>query len=219
MSAGDHWRVRIFPTHHEGKRVESLRDAKEIVDKSQVRLRGWYYPHIDREGIVPGDGWVESSGDFRGHLEYWRFYLSGQYLHLMAYPEDEEDTTAQRLPPGVRGLEVVTTVYRFTEIFTFASRLATKGILDPGATVSVTLSGTEGRQLFFYEAGRYLSLDYRCRVPSLTVERSVAASDLMARADEIAIDASVHVLERFGWLDVGRGVLLEDQKRFLERRF
>lgn len=214
----EHWRVTIRPTVFPNELLP-LSECREVVQKSQVRLRGWYYPHIGNQGIVNGESWVESSGAFKGHFEYWRLHQSGQFAHLFAYAEDGEDVTSARLEQARRGLEVVTTVYRFTEILTFASRLASKGVLTPAAEISIQLTGTQGRELFFYEPGRYLSLAYTCLVPSLTFSATVSTEDLMGRPDELALDGAVYVLERFNWHEVARGVLAEDQKRLLERRF
>lgn len=48
---------------------------------------------------------------------------------------------------GPTFLYITSTLYRLTEIFEFAARLAAKGALVQGAHVSITLFGTDGREL------------------------------------------------------------------------
>ncbi len=85
-----YWRVHIRPTQFETTRVESLARCHEILGDSSVRLRGWDYPHLGHRELANGEDWVESGADFRGHVEYWRFYQSGQFVHHFAFEEDYE---------------------------------------------------------------------------------------------------------------------------------
>ncbi len=219
-----YWRVNIRPTSFEETRIDSLAACREIVEHSSVQLRGWDYPHVDQRELANGEDWVESGADFRGNVEYWRFYQSGQFVHHFACREDHE-LDPNELPPGVhepspsrRYLSILSSLYTITEIFEFTARLASRGVLSPQALISIKLVGTEGRQLFFWDAGRHLSRDYICRIPEMTFSTTYAEAELLAQASELALGTTAWIFERFNWTPVPTGVLARDQRNLLERR-
>jgi len=219
-----YWRVNIRPTRFEQARIPTLAKCREIVRNSVVQLRGWDYPHLDPKETTNGEDWVESGCDFQGLIEYWRFYQSGQFVHHFAHREDYEldSKTLQRLsvstPSSRRYLSILSSLYRVTEIFEFAARLASKDVLSPAAEISIKLTGTEGRQLFFWEPGRDLRRAYICRIREIPWSKTFPVHDLLAQANEFALDTTVAIFERFNWMEVPRGMFSEEQKKFLERR-
>src|SRR5712692_8662151 len=93
-----HWRVNFRPDKYETERLQ-LSECFEVVERSIVRLRGWSYPRVSRsqERRQVGANWVASWSDFSGHIEYWRFYQSTQFLHLFAIREASETAWRERL--------------------------------------------------------------------------------------------------------------------------
>src|SRR5829696_6596341 len=79
-----YWRVLIHPTVFEGSRIPTLADCWRIVEESRVSLRGWDYPHVDPAQQLRGDDWVQSGAAWANHVELWRFYQSGQFVHHFA---------------------------------------------------------------------------------------------------------------------------------------
>jgi hypothetical protein len=206
-----YWRVAIVPARYERQRIPSLSKCQEIVEAASVRLRGWDYPHIDRN-VRNRQSWVESWIDWiHGHLEYWRFYQSGQFVHHFAMREDYEDSSAD-----VRGLDFLNSLYTFTEIFEFAARLAAREALTSGATISVTLHGTNGRRIISWDRRRHLFHDYVAADREITFDGEFSEQMLLANAAHMALDATRHVLERFN-SPVPSG-LIDEQTKFLERR-
>jgi len=212
IQAKGFWRVVLRPTVYAEKRVPTLTSCRQIVEASTVRLRGWDYPHM---GTVDNkQSWVESSEDWlHGHIEFWRFYQSGQFVHHFAMSEDYEESSKDRL-----GLDFVNTLYRFTETLEFSARLAAREVLSPGANLRVELHGCEGRRLISWDPGRMLSGTFISSLPVIAFDAAVTEADLLGRSAEIAVDATVDVLERFNWSDVPREILAAEQTRFLERR-
>src|SRR5438034_7832370 len=90
VKARPHWRVTIRPTIFNESRISTLPECWRIIESCSVSLRGWNYPHVDREGRTNGNDWISSWCEFNGYLEYWRFYQSGQFLHLKSFWEDSE---------------------------------------------------------------------------------------------------------------------------------
>jgi hypothetical protein len=208
-----YWRVNIRPTKFESERIPSLAKCRDILQTSIVQLRGWDYPHLDNTETANGQDWVESGCDFLSHIEYWRLYQSGQFVHQFACIEDHEASSAH-----IRGLEVISTLYTVTEIFEFAGRLAIRGVFSPEAEMSITLAGMEGRKLFLWSPERSLNRLYVCCIPEIAFSKTFTEAEISARASELALDTTVWIFERFNWIEVPRQVLAEDQKRFLERR-
>ena len=218
-----YWRVNVRPTVFDANRIPHLSDCWETIESTQTRLRGWDFPHIDPDYRLNQDDSIESGVDSMDIKEYWRFYQSGQFIHYTAFIEDYHELSWQSsMYAGGKPdkyLEIISTLYRLTEIYEFAARLASRTILSPGATVSIKLVGTEGRHLVFEHIRRLLSRPYRCKLPEINLERTYAEPELRGEASALALTAAVHVYERFNWNDPPREVFAEDQKKLLERRF
>ncbi|MDA1096766.1 MAG: hypothetical protein O3B84_05875, partial [Chloroflexi bacterium] len=100
-------------------RVGNVLELGRILASTAVSLRGWDFPHIDsRTSPRVGREWIEQNIDWEMHVEFWRFYQSGQFVHFAGLHEDWLDQ-AQMLsigagsPAGER-LGVVSAVYRFS---------------------------------------------------------------------------------------------------------
>jgi len=218
-----YWRVNIRPTQFDQFRIPSLRECREIVESSIVRLSGWDYPYLDPKETANGNDWIQSGRDFGRYVEYWQFYQSGQFIHHFACFEDFTNPEElllyiERPSPSGHYLSILSTLYKVTEIYEFAARLASKDILSTEAEISIKLVGMDGRQLFFWSRSRYLSMDYICRIPEITFFKTYQISDLLTSASEFALDATVYIFERFNWTFIPRSLLAEEQKKLLERR-
>src|SRR5688500_17704073 len=88
VRSGPYWRIRLRPAEYKPDRL-SLPECESIVDARQVRLRGWYYPHVTHraEAWERGEDFVANHVAFGGHIEYWRMYQSGQFVHLLGVRE------------------------------------------------------------------------------------------------------------------------------------
>lgn len=213
LQAAGYWRVLIRPTQYREDRIPTLSACRQTLEDSVVRLRGWDYPHIDHEHTQNRQSWMESSVDWlHGHIEYWRFYQSGQFIHYFAMREDYEDSSR-----NIKGLDFVNTIYTFTEIFEFAARLAARGVLSPSAEVSAHLHGCDGRRIFSWDRGRYLR-EYMSTEPVIRFSETLPESTLLSEAASFAVRATVFVFERFNWTEAPEGLLVEEQAKLLERR-
>jgi len=94
-----HWRVNFRPAEYREDMISSLGKCFEIIEKTKLRLRGWDYPHLSGREAERGQGtnWVYSWSDFLGSYEYWRFYQSGQFLHLFSIREAIESEWREKL--------------------------------------------------------------------------------------------------------------------------
>src|SRR3990172_48041 len=115
-----YWKVIIRPTVFELRRVATLSEVRELVRSCIVSLRGWDYPHWNEQELSNVGEWVESGEDWSQHIEFWRFYRSGQFFHLFALGEDHMDVEKllpNQVPPRPkrRGyVSILSTLYRVT---------------------------------------------------------------------------------------------------------
>lgn len=220
-----YWRVLIRPTTFETRRIPTFSGARQIIDSSKVSLRGWDYPYWqDSEAKNVGE-YVECSVDWSQYIEYWRFYRSGQFMHLFAVHEDHidvEKSLGTSYPPRPKRsgyLSFIGATLIVTEIFEFAARLASKDILSPAAFVSIGLYNMYDHQLAAFNSRRLMPDRYvRESSEPIVFETQVSAQDLISKTDELALDAVVEIFEHFNWNNPPRDILAEDQRRLRERR-
>lgn len=220
-----YWRVEIHPTIFNKLRVPTLGEAQKLVQSCIVSLRGWDYPHWNANTVRNMSDWVESWEDWQYYIEYWRFYQSGQFVHLFALHEDYmnmEEVLPTRYPPRPKRagyLGFVSTTYQVTEIFEFAARLANKGMLNPKASISISLHNIRDHQLATWSGSRHLPDNYVYPADTpIVIEREIPEQELVAKPDEFALDYVINIFERFQWNNPPRQVFSEDQKKLRERR-
>jgi len=213
-----YWRVLMRPTQFDSHRIPSLSRCKEIIEKSYVLLRGWDYPHFEEKDVHPGDESIELGCDWEDrHLEYWRFYQSGQFVHHFTCWE--EFHRLNRSPAPERYLSVLSALYTATEIFEFAARVARHEVLRPEAEISIQLHGMKERELTFEDLWRSMSVrGHVSGRDQITCEVTVPQVQLLAGAPELALDTAIAIFERFGWFNPPRQTLADDQRKLLERR-
>lgn len=198
-----YWRFTIRPVSFIPDRLP-FDQLEGIVRRHAVSLRGWDFPHFEKSGLIYGSDFVGSETDWAHHIEAWRIYQSGQFVHLSAMGLDWAEQAWFKTEPGLPEgpvLGVTDAVWTVTEAFQFAARLATTpaGGDDP-MVVSVEAGGLDGRLLYVDDRKRApLFGDYRARISSYTSDRTVKRDELIATPDHFALDAVHDLLLRFGW--------------------
>jgi hypothetical protein len=215
-----YWDITIRPTEFDRARVGTLGDCWDLVASSSVSWRGWDYPHVEIRGRELGDSWVQGSVDWDsyGHLEIWRLWQSGQFKHLFACGEDYHKITHRAPAPGGPYLLWVSAMLTLTEIFEFARRLAAKEILGGDVLIQVALHNMANRALTYWSFDDHLGREYLGTLNSITYEVTVSPEALMSSSSHLAVDAAIHVYERFGWLNPPRRLIEDKQKVLLDRR-
>lgn len=223
-----YWRVNIRPTTFKKDRIGSLSKVRQLVEQCSVKLRGWDYPHIDLEETKNEDDWVQSGIDWMGFIEYWRFYQSAQFIHYFSVYEDYQKVKERARSTLIKGLstseepsgyiDILSTLYRITEIYEFAMRLAQKNILDSGVYISIQLCRIKNYRLFLWDPFRSLNGIYISDTPKINLESTKGTEELLAKGHEEAINQTISLFERFNWIDPPREIMVEEQKKLLERR-
>jgi len=221
-----YWDVKIRPSQYESERVKDLGECKKIIDESAVLLRGWDYPHFDLPKIEHGIDFIGSGVDFLSHIEYWRFHQTGQFIHHFACMEEYE-IDVEKIPfmsarnpsPSGKYLSILNTLYTLTEIFLFASRLASKAILDPECNIAITFHGMKDRQLIFLDHGRYLRRAYISSLDEIPFSGTYTIPELTSDYARLARVAMKWIFDRFQWTDITESHFTEEQTNFLERNW
>jgi len=227
-----YWKVILRPNIYKANLIPSLPECKKLIQANNLELRGWDYPHIDREGImVASENSVHSYCDWpEGPMfEYWRFYQTGQFVHYFAMREDLrisdlkkkefQDEFGNKIE---KFLSILSTVYSVTEIYQFASKLFSKLDIE-GVEIIIELHDVNKRMLTFWDNfGRFLSRPYICEFSSgvLTIGKGeiISKENLIKNSSELAIDSTIKIFNAFNWDSVTKNIFLEDQKKLLERR-
>lgn len=202
IKATGYTRVVIRPT--DKPETLTVVQARDIVDKSSVSLRGWDYPHIPHRDDEHGgndtaadfaQGWC----DWYCHREFWRMYKSGQFLHYKALREDlsKEGNIPQDGPVLATG----SLIYSATEVVEFTYRLFRNNIYQGGASIDLTIGKTRGRQLWIDNPNRM-----PFSVPRKTASEAVAVGVMLTPSDFMAVDPKdpamemlLKVFDAFGW--------------------
>jgi len=208
-----YWRVNFCPIEFEEHRIDSLDLCWEIIEDCRVFLRGWDYPAVSEKEKAFGDDYVQSGADFRGMIELWRFYQSGQFIH---YFSCLEDYWKENVGVNSRWLGEVSTLYRVTEIYEFATRLAMKDVFKNGVIISIKLEGMKDRQLF--EPDRPWVWKYISNYNDIAIESKLSIVELIASAHNEAINKTMEIYSKFGFTNPSKVILSAEQQRLLEQR-
>lgn len=175
IKEGPYWRVNIRPLKFIKERIKSLSEIRNYLEQCKVSLRGWDFPHIDHKNTTNGQDWVQSECEFNDIKEFWRFYKSAQFIHYFSVYEDyymksKPNRSLSQNNSFSGYLDIFVTLYRMTEIYEFAMRLAQKGVYENGIYISITLSGIENFKLCFCDNSRVLFHPYISSINEIPFE-------------------------------------------------
>jgi hypothetical protein len=231
-----HWRVLFHPAIYERERIGDPTELVQLVERNAVRLRGWDFPTIDRNGETQerGESWVAGWCEYAGHIEYWRLYQSGQFVFRGSVVESANLEWRERLrgdtiahlkhlgrnaeidsAPGF--LSQTNMIYTITEYFEFAARLCAAGVFAGGLSGSVELHNVEGL-ILTTDWNKALTDLYRYGEPSMACPVNANPVDVIGAHDDMAVDASLWVSQRFG-RSLSKPSIKAEQRAFREGRY
>ncbi|NOT34440.1 MAG: hypothetical protein HOP12_09750 [Candidatus Eisenbacteria bacterium] len=221
-----YWRIHFQPLVH-AEKLTTIDRCREIVEQSALELRGWEYPAILNGASDVGrertQQYFELSNDWENHIEFWRMYKTGQFLHYLALREDwlADDQLASMRERGIAPmarLGVVGSVYTATEIYAFLARLTRAGLYDEGVSVGVTLYGTKDRALLIDDPGRVgFSYERKTSAEKLEWNRVHSKEEVLQQSTELSRDLIREWFDVFGW-QAAPELIAKDQERLLTRR-
>jgi Putative DNA-binding domain len=204
-----YWYCSLMPASYVRERVPTIARLREIRVQAEVALRGWNFPHTDREHSQTFEDGVESVTHWSRHNEASRFYRSGLFTWRHLLRED-----ASHEYEGT--ISFVSSIYSLLEVFVFASRYAPL-ITDTGDfIVSVGMANIGGYDLVNDTNG---FRDTRSTAASMFArEYRASVEELRASYRDFATDAAQRLFELFSF-DVPASAVEHWQSRLLVQRF
>jgi len=210
------WEVECYVLPYVRERIPTMGSISEALRECQVALRGWYFPHFDRENTSNFGRGVQSHtaarGTFGKHLEGYRAFQSGVFVWKSEYWED----TSGRVPIGQKVLSFVGVILEITEFFLFAKRYYAKTAPDSTVHLTVRLTDTQNRVLASFGEGS-LHGNYVCRESQVEADIECTAAELAASYDELARKAIRRVYELFNWNDSREELISQWQEKLVNR--
>ncbi|MBF6298991.1 ATP-binding protein [Nocardia amamiensis] len=204
-----YWYVEILPRVYDKERVPTVVRLKEIRRESVVSLRGWDFPHVDRENDHIFEDGIQSVTHWAHYHEAHRFYRSGLFTWRSLISEDFTDRYAG-------SISYVSAIYTITEYFVFASRCAAL-VADSGDfIIHLGVTGLKDHVLrsdpgiFFH--------DYSTGAERFDRSYDVSLEELRSSHLDLAADAARRLFDLYG-LDITLDVIREWQEKFTNRRF
>jgi len=198
-----YWRVRLHPAQFSPAAFPRLKELEEAVRSSVVQVRGWDYPHWPRPDPVRAGETIEASTDWEDHKEYWKAFLSGQFIHFFGMREDwfRDNSGIRRIDIApLTALSFDSAVYSFSEIFLFAGRWAAR---IPGATqmaLELTLHGLKGRRLHTFDFDRIPFDDrHKAAIEEWHSTLKYDTARLIAEPLDLAVEQVSRLFEQFHW--------------------
>ncbi|MCK4643363.1 hypothetical protein KAU32_06975 [bacterium] len=226
IKGNPYWRVIIRPLKYNADLL-SFNRAKKIIIDSAINLRGWQYPAFHEHEIINKENYIEGKINWSSFNEYWRFYQSGQFIHLFNLQENlrlkNEGKVPSFLSPTPKEeplsyISIISTIYLFVEIFEFAIRITEEDIYNSGVYMSVQLNKCDKMRLFSYESSRIFFKSYMCESEKINIEISLGKNIILTEGREICLEKVQRFFEYFQWGNFPEDLIREEQKKLLERR-
>jgi hypothetical protein len=230
-----YWRITVSPLKYERQRV-SYENLRSVLDKAQVRLRGWYFPYLSNkpDEVVQGVNYYGTWCTFANY-EYWRFYESAQLVHFHGVREQVEqgykeqiDQISRRsldwLKPDwatVRGfIDIINFLYTVSEVFVFAGRLASALEIDETMHIEIALKNINGFVLGVSDPSRAWHAFHQWKGgDDLAKTWDIEANELSIDPATSSLDAVEWFFHRFGWTDVNKQALRDAQSAFFKKQY
>jgi hypothetical protein len=196
--------VSVRPGRFVADRIQPVTALFPLIERAKVSLRGWDYPHIDRNvQVVPEQDSVAQESEWGEHLEAWRFYQSGQFVSLRALRYDWRDQSGFWPADAAwrRGavLPIEDVLFTFAEIFESAARLSSTPAGDDPMYVEVTFGGLRDRRLAVSDPRRADFFEPpAARIDSFPQLFVVPRAELLAEPRGLAVRGAQELFRRFG---------------------
>lgn len=209
-----YWEVVAMPQTYSAERIPNITTVLKFLSESEVSLRGWNFPHLDRDTKSNFAGGRQSNTAFMHHIEAHRAYQSGLFIWRGSYWENYSEFAKQH---GY-ALSFVNVIYTVTEFFLFLKRYYERVAPDAAIRLSIEMTHIKDRALVSTEWDVGLLVHaVKATEPGLVIERDYAVPELRASAEELAIKVVQKILEVFNWLDPDADMIRGWQQRLLSR--
>jgi schlafen family protein len=210
------WSVIAYPTEYDPKRIPNQQTIKELINKSEVELRGWNVPHTDRENASNFQNGRESYAHGTRYTEGYQAYQSGLFVWKKTLWEDKEGHTA---PDGRKVLSFISAIWTVTEILLFCKRYYETIAPDATLHLEIGLSQIKDRKLAAFKDVAHFSPSYIAKEQSIFIQEDIQVVDLRASYKEIANRIVKQIFTIFNWDDADPTMIDKWQTKLLERKY
>jgi hypothetical protein len=209
-----HWEVISMPLKYSKERVPTITEVYKSLVESEVYLRGWNFPHFDKDTKTNFSNGRQSFTEFMHHIEAHRAYQSGLFMWRGLYWEHSSHFKKQH----EKALSFVNVIYTVTEFLLFFKRYYERISPDASIRFSIRMTDIQDRTL---EATDWDALpfmgNYAAKDSSLKIDREYSVPELRATAEEIAIGVVQRIFEVFNWNGSDPNMIRGWQQRLLSR--
>ncbi len=215
---GGYWELRAMPEMYSRERIPDISTVWRFVRESEVSLRGWNFPHTDRDTEANFAEGRQSHTVSNRHTEAYRAYGSGLFVWRGGYWEDDPSIKARVEAEygSAKVLGFVNVIYEITEMFVFLKRYYERFAQDAAIHASIEMTGIKDRQLVTWDVFPPLGT-YASQEPRLLIESDYAVPELRASAEELAIKVISRIFEIFNWNAPDPNMIRGWQQRLLSR--
>jgi hypothetical protein len=214
LESQGHVQLISYPTTY-AQRIATVSETRAIVEKSEVSLRGWNFPHTSRQDTSAFADGTESVTAWSRYREGYRIHRSGLFVWKRVFWEDVEE---KRSESGKRLLSFVSLIWSFTEYLLFLARLYETVAADATIHIQITLYGCKDRELASFEPLVDLWPGKVSREDTIPQVQDVQVVELRAAHQDIAGRMAKHVFQVFNWDDVADETIKQWQAKLLKRR-
>lgn len=209
------WGVCIYPVSYQENLLQDQMQIKNLIDKAEVNLRGWNFPHTDMHGNA--SNFIKGRQSFTiwdRYVEAYRVYQSGLFIWKRAFWEDIKDYNSDGKPV----LSFISAIWSVTEFFLFFKRYYESISLESDLHFRISLEGTKDRKLVSSYPGVDLWKDYISNEYYIPIEEDIKVVDLKAYYKEIANRIISKIFLVFNWDDVSEKAIDDWQRKLIEKR-
>lgn len=196
-----YWDIHIRPETFQQERVQ-LSQLHQLVTNVAVNYRGGEFPYTTLRQPDLGHDWIGLEVQLSWILQAWRFFQSGHLAIEIGFLEDWQDK--QYAFPGEplkRLLSLQEVVFRLTEVFGVASRLATTDIYrdERSVVIDITLCNVQHRRLYGQRIYQTPPGGFAAGGENIPRTVTLAKEDIISRPQELARHVAHYIFERFRW--------------------
>lgn len=200
-----HWRVTIHPSRFDAERI-AFDQLVPIVEKCTVELRGWDFPHVDKNAPpLRKLHHVEQASHWQHHAERWMFFRSGLFTSISTVASDWRDRSEwwpapKDWTPG-HTIGLFDVLWTYVEIYEFASRLSAAVPGDDAYRIKAVVGRLTGRRLeddsapgrFMFRGGTAVAA-----IDSFPLDRIHTRESLEGDRSRYAAEAATDLYSRMG---------------------
>jgi len=210
-----YWEVYAYPSYYKLNRVADQKVMKELIRKSEVRLRGWNFPHTDSHGNASNfTRGRQSYTVWERYREGYRAYKSGLFVWKRAFWEDIGEHGGEGKPI----LSFISAIWSITEFFLFFKRYYEEIALGEDLHIKIVLNGTKDRSLVALGSNVFPLSDYCvAKENPIFFEEDLKVVELKASYKEIANRMIKEIFLVFNSEEITEKTIDQWQTKLIER--